>query len=928
MSASTGHHPIDSMTPTKRKPPPGPPPHPSLEDYRRKRDPGRTPEPFGGSDEHREPVPAPPPPAAQGVDAAARSGKEPRFVVQQHWARSMHFDLRLELDGTLKSWAVPKGPSTRAEEKRLAVHVEDHPLEYADFEGVIPSGNYGAGSVIVWDRGWFRSFKPEHPLEQYERGRLELELFGFKLRGRWTLVRMGKKEKEWLLLKKVDGAASEIEAIDRYPESVISGLTVEEMRDAPGTLAATRERVESLKAPKGDLDARSVPLMLATLEKRPPSGRDWCFEIKYDGVRVLASREDDDVQLVSRSGEDITTRYPEITAAVRSLATPRFLIDGEIIAEDEHGRPSFERLQSRMHLTRPRDIEAVMARIPARGMFFDCLGLAGHDLRGLPLVQRKELLGRVLPPLGTVQRCGHLLEQGDAFFAAASEMGLEGIVAKRLTSPYTGRRSPDWIKIKCDRREMFVIGGYTKPQGARAHFGALHVGQYRGGQLVYVTKVGTGFDAAGLAAIAQALAPLARATSPFTDGTPGGRGHFWVEPRLVCEIRFTEWTNDGGLRHPTFLGLRPDVRPEDCRRDRPSAAGPRETARSSARDESGGADDSIASDSDSRVPAATAPAVGGAMRARAVAAGHDVRITNPKKVFWPDGYTKGDLIAYYEKVAPLLLPYLRDRPVVLTRYPDGIAGKSFFQKDAPVYVPDWVRTESIHSDDTERDIRYFVIDDLDSLRYVANLGTIPLHVWGARVSSLENPDWLVLDLDPKEAPFAHVVQVARALKTILDELELPAYVKTSGKTGLHVLIPMGRLYTHEQTRTFARLIAMLTVDTVPEISTVARAIKGRGGKVYVDFGQNGHGITIVAPYAVRPLPGAPASCPLRWDEVNARLDPAHFTIRTIPERFAKMADPMSAVLGEGIDMGSAIATIARRMKRAGESGDGKRGRKP
>jgi bifunctional non-homologous end joining protein LigD len=305
-----------------------------------------------------------------------------------------------------------------------------------------------------------------------------------------------------------------------------------------------------------------------------------------------------------------------------------------------------------------------------------------------------------------------------------------------------------------------------------------------------------------------------------------------------------------------------------------------------------------------------------------------VRITNPKKVFWPEGYTKGDLIAYYETIAPLLLPYLQDRPVVLTRYPDGIDGKSFFQKDAPVYVPDWVRTESIHSDDTDRDIRYFVIDDIDSLRYVANMGTIPLHVWGARVSSLDNPDWLVLDLDPKEAPFAHVVQVARALKTILDELELPGYVKTSGKTGLHVLIPMGRLYTHEQTRTFARLIAMLTVDAVPEISTVARAIKGRGGKVYVDFGQNGHGITIVAPYAVRPLPGAPASCPLRWDEVNARLDPARFTIRTIPERFAKMDDPMSPVLGDGIDMSTAIATIARRMKRPAERGDGKRGRKP
>ena len=852
---------------------------PHLEDYRRKRDPVRTPEPFGAGDA---------PPAGRDVPAAG-----PRFVVQKHWARNMHFDLRLELDGTLKSWAVPKGPSTRVEEKRLAVHVEDHPLEYGSFEGVIPSGNYGAGSVIVWDRGWFRSFKPEDPLEQYARGKMELELFGFKLRGRWTLVRMGKKEKEWLLLKKADGSATEYEAIDRYPESVISGLTVEEMRDVPGTVAAVRERVRSLHAPAGDASARKVPLTLATLATRPPSGPEWCFEIKYDGVRVLAWRKDDEVHLTGRSGEDITGRYPEIAEALRALAMPRFLLDGEIVAEDESGHPSFQRLQARMGLTRPRDIEAARVRVPVRAMFFDCLSLEGHDLRKLPLVQRKELLARVLPPLGTVQRCDHVLEHGEAFFAAASEIGLEGIVAKRLASPYSGRRSTDWIKVKCDRRDLFVIGGYTEPQGSRARFGALHVGRYEGTRLAYVTKVGTGFDTEGLERISQALAPLERATSPFETGSPRGRGHHWVEPRLVCEVRFTEWTDDGGLRHPTFMGLRPDKKPEDCRREEPLR---------------------LTEDGDP-MPRAAKPVkeATGVRRPAPSAAARDVRLTNLKKVFWPEGYTKGDLIGYYESVAPLLLPYLRDRPVVLTRYPDGITGKSFFQKDAPVFVPDWIRTETVHSDDTERDIRYFVIDDLESLRYVANLATIPLHVWSARVGSLEKPDWLVLDLDPKEAPFAHVVQVARALKTILDDLKLPSYIKTSGATGLHVLIPMGHRYTHEETRTFARLLAMLTVDSVPEISTVARAIKGRGGKVYVDFGQNGRGNTIVAPYSVRPLPGAPASCPLRWDEVTARLDPARFTIKTLPKRFESMADPMIEVLGAGVDVAAAIAGIERRM---------------
>ncbi|MGE5178197.1 MAG: DNA ligase D [Bacteroidota bacterium] len=855
----------------------------SLEDYRRKRDPARTPEPFG-------------PEAASPLDAALPG---PRFVVQKHWARALHYDFRLELDGTLKSWAVPKGPSTHVEEKRLAVHVEDHPLEYADFEGTIPSGNYGAGSVIVWDRGWYGSFKPEDLHEQYERGKMELTLHGYKLRGRWTLVRMGKKDKEWLLLKKDDDAATKTEAIERYPESVISGLTVEEMRDVPGTLEALWERVRSLEAPRRELEAREVPLTLATPAASPPPGDDWSFEIKYDGVRVRASRQDDDVVLIGRSGEDVTKRYPEIAAALRALAVPRFLVDGEIIAEDEHGRPSFQRLQARMGLTRPRDVAAAMPQVPVRAVFFDVLGLEGHDLRGLPLRTRQELLARVLPPLGAAQRSTHIIGHGEAFYAAAAEMGLEGVVAKRLESRYAGRRTPDWVKVKCDRRQEFVIGGYT--EGARTGFGALHVGVYEGGRLVYVTKVGTGFDVATIAAIIQKLAPLARATSPFEERSPTGRGHHWVEPRLVCEVRFTEWTRDGGLRHPLFLGLRDDKKPEECRREEP--------ARIEA--SAGGADDDSAAEPPS---IETEPVRARARMPSDRSDAQRVQVTNPKKVFWPDGTTKGDLVAFYETVAPLLLPYLRDRPVVLTRYPDGIEGKSFFQKDAPVYVPDWVRTETISSAE-ERDIRYFVLDDLEALRYVANLGTIPIHAWSARVASIERPDWMVLDLDPKEAPFLHVVQVAHALHTILDRLELPSYPKTSGASGLHVLVPMGARYTHEEVRTFARLLAMLTVEAVPEISTITRAIGGRDGKVYVDFGQNGRGNTIVAPYSVRPLPGAPASCPLRWDEVTPKLDPTRFTIRTIPKRFEAMEDPLMPVLGAGVDMAAAITAIQRGIKR-------------
>jgi bifunctional non-homologous end joining protein LigD len=829
-----------------------------LEAYRRKRDPARTPEPFGG----RRPT----------------GGR--LFVVQKHAARRLHYDLRLEMDGVLKSWAVPKGPSVHAEEKRLAVHVEDHPLEYADFEGVIPAGNYGAGAVIVWDRGWYRPVKEGDPLAALQKGTLEIELSGFKLRGRWTLARMSGKDKEWLLLKKKDAAVADQELTERYPASVLSGLTVEEIADVQAKRAALRARLDALGAPRRGVSSRDQPFMLAALAEKPFSREGWLFEVKYDGVRVFAARRGDAIELRGRSGQVVTGRYPEVTAALRALPVDRFLIDGEIVALDAEGKPSFQRLQSRMGLTNPRDIERAGVQVPVVGVFFDCLALDGHDLRRLPLHARKECLRLLLPSLGQIRYGDHALTQGEAFFAAASEARLEGIVAKRASSAYHGGRSREWIKIKCQRRQEFVIGGYTDPQGSRAYFGALHIGLYERGRLAYVSKVGTGFDEATLKRVWDALQPLARSTSPFEVGGPVGRGHHWAEPRLVCEVRFTEWTDDGGLRHPTFMGLRSDKRPEECRREAPVRLLPEEETPTSA----------------------SAPSE----------EGRGVRFTNLGKVFWPaEGYTKGDLIRYYDAVAPLLLPYLWDRPLVLTRYPDGITGKSFFQKDAPDFVPSWVRTERIYSKDAEREIDYFIVNDAPTLSYVINLGTIPLHLWSARLGSLDRPDWLILDLDPKGAPFTDVVAVAQALHRILDELRLPSHVKTSGATGLHVLLPLGARYSHEESRTFARLLALLAVEAVPDISTVARPIRSRAGKVYLDFGQNGHGRTIVAPYSVRPLPGAPASCPLRWSEVTPALDPASFTIRTLPGRFARMADPLTPVLAGSIDMAAALSRLER-----------------
>ena len=828
-----------------------------LHEYRRKRDPARTPEPFGG----------------------ARRPAGRLFVIQKHAARRLHYDLRLEIDGTLKSWAVPKGPSLRAEEKRLAVHVEDHPVEYADFEGVIPPGNYGAGEVIVWDRGWYRPLKDDDLQAQLERGRLDVELYGVKLRGAWTLARMSGKERDWLLLKKSDAYAGDDEPTERWPESILSGLTVEELRDGPRRLAELHERLARLDAPAADLRPTGEAVMLAGSRERPFSSAGWLFEIKYDGVRVLAWRDDDRVELSGRKGQSFTARYPEVVRALRALPLRRFVLDGEVVALDGDGRPSFQRLQLRMHLTHPIEIERARATTPVTGVFFDALALDGRDLRGLALADRKAALALVVPARGVVRYGDHVVEHGDAFFAVCSERRLEGIVAKRLASRYVAGRSRDWLKIKCERRQAFVVGGYTAPQGARAHFGALHLGVYERGRLVYVSKVGTGFDGVGLDRLMDLLRPLARPTSPFAAGTPPGRGHHWVEPELVCEVRFTEWTAEGGLRHPTFLGLRDDKRPEECRREPVGVEAE---------------------------PPATSATPSEAPR---------VAISNPRKVFWPDeGYTKHDLVAYYETVSPWLLPYLKDRPLVLTRYPDGIAGKSFYQKDAPEFAPSWVRTERVWAAEVEREIDYFVVDDLETLRYVVNLGVIPLHLWGSRAASLEQPDWLILDLDPKGAPFTDVVKVARTLHALLDGLELPSYVKTSGATGLHILLPLAARYTYDETRTFARLLATLGVEAEPDIATIVRPVRDRGGKVYLDYLQNGYGQTIVAPFSVRPLPGAPVSCPLRWSEVTARLDPARFTIATMPARLSSVGDPLAALLGEGIDIAAALTRVARTLR--------------
>ena len=824
-----------------------------LATYRAKRSPSRSPEPFGQQ--------TPPEPADVLL-----------FVVQKHAARRLHFDFRLELDGVLKSWAVPKGPSLDPAEKRLAVAVEDHPLEYANFEGAIPEGNYGAGAVIVWDRGSWRPL--EDPHRGLETGKLVFELSGYKLRGTWTLVRTKRSAKDWLLIKKADAWSVAGKSLDG--ESVLSGRAVEEVGGDP--LAALRDHLDRLGAPLRRVSLGDVGLMLAETRERPFSGNQWIFELKYDGFRMLVGRENGRARLLYRRGGDATATFPEIARSVAALPVESIVMDGEVVVLDDGGRPSFQRLQQRAQLTRAPDVERATIEHPATVFLFDLLDFEGRDLRSLPLTERKALLRQILPAAGPLRFTDHIDDRGEALFAETERFGLEGIVAKKKSSAYRAGRSEDWIKVRRERTGDFAVVGFTQPKGSRSGIGALHLAVRDGRALRYAGRVGTGFDERLLADLRARLDPARRSTPACTGDTPKGAAHVWVEPELVCEVRYREWTDDGSLRQPVFLRLRDDKNLDELTAERPVAEPP-------------------------------TPAV-------ETKSEHTIHFTNLDKIFWPDeGYTKGDLIEFYRRVSPWLVPYLRDRPLVLTRFPDGIDGKSFYQKDAPGFVPDWVRTVRVWSEHAGREIDYFVCDDVDSLLYLVNLGTIPLHLWSSRVSALERPDWCIVDLDPKGAPFAHVVELARAVHELCESIDLPAFIKTSGATGLHVLIPLGARHTYDQSRQLGELLARIIVEERPDIATVTRRLSERGGKVYLDYLQNRHGQTIAAPFSVRPLPGAPVSTPLRWSEVTRSLDPRKFTMASLPARLKRgWKDPVREVLVRAPDLGSALTRLADRLQ--------------
>jgi bifunctional non-homologous end joining protein LigD len=750
----------------------------SLSEYNRKRDPRETPEPFGG----------------------AKRGKKPIFVVQRHDATRLHYDFRLEQAGALASWAVPKGVPLEPGAKALAVHVEDHPLEYAKFHGEIPKGQYGAGSVEIWDNGTYEL------LEEKRNGQLTFRLHGKRLHGTWSLVpaHMDGKEQNWLLVKRSDEADS-------------------------------GEIVQGTYAP-----------MLATLDTRIPAGDGWTHEVKFDGFRALAYVRAGTCRLVSRNDNDLTGRFPEVAKAiVKALKTPNAVIDGEICRIDPSGKTSFSELQR--------------GSGPLVYYAFDLLELDGTPRVQRSLHERKALLRRQLDKRVTSVGFSVDFADGEALYAAAVERKLEGIISKRVDSIYQqGKRSRDWLKVKTQNNEEFVVAGYTRGAGRRADtFGSLVLAVNAGGELRYVGNVGTGFDDAEIAKLLKLLAPLYRDTSPFS--TPPklpkvrkGDVH-WVEPRLVVQVRFGEWTHDGHLRHPAYLGLRDDKSAADVLQERPISDRIRKGQR-------------------------------------------ELRLSNLDKPFWlAEGITKGDLLAYYQAIAPVLVPHLRNRPFTMRRYPDGAEGKAFFQKDAPGHMPDWIpRFRALVStreqSRTKKWIEFPVVDDELALLWMVNMGCIDMNTWYSRIDKPDRPDFVLFDLDPTpEVPWAQTVEVALILKELLDALGLESFPKTSGGKGFHVLVPIDRRSTYADTRGFAEHVAGAIARLHPKLATTEWS-KARRRGVLIDSNQNGEGKTIASVYSVRPKPNAPVSTPLQWSEVNEQLNPSIYTMAVVLERVRKHGD--------------------------------------
>jgi bifunctional non-homologous end joining protein LigD len=843
----------------------------ALEKYRQKRNFRVTPEPAG--------------------KVGARRKRGLAFVVQKHAATRLHYDFRLELGGVLLSWAVPKGPSLDPNDKRLAMHVEDHPLEYGDFEGVIPPKQYGAGTVMVWDRG---TWTPKGDAEEgYRKGHLKFELNGDKLRGGWNLVRSrsGKygSENSWLLIKEADDFARlgpDALITDDRPDSVASGRSLDEIAAQKDRVwhsnrsvadnvksGAVAKRAKRTAAPspaklKGAKKAslpHEMEAQLATLVKSPPTGDDWVHEIKYDGYRMLCRIAKGDVQMISRNGKDWTGNFPGLVDALGALDVKSAWLDGEAVVVDKQGRTSFQALQNALS----------GSGAGLNYLAFDLLYLDGYDLRGAALTERKKVLAQLLdgaPP--AVKYSEHFAVPGGAFYDNVCKLGLEGMVSKRGDQPYRAGRGPAWQKTKCARRQEMVIGGYTDPEGSREAFGALLLGVYEpDGSLAYAGKVGTGFNAESLATVYKKLKPLERKDAPFSNpprGAEARRAH-WVKPVLVAEVAFTEWTNDGTLRHPSFQGLRADKKATDVVREReadPEGSDPADP------------------------PAAVVPARAPAeSRAKGAIAG--VVISNPDKVLYPEaGLTKRDLALYYEAVGEWMLPHLRDRPLTLVRCPNGWDKKCFYQKNADAGVPDTIDRVAIDEKQGGHAL-YTMANTVTAIVALLQLGVLEIHPWGSRAKKLGYPDRIIFDLDPDESlPWDDVKQAVLLVQTLAEQIGLVPFLKTTGGKGLHVVVPIEPKVEWDDVKGFAKAVAELLERTFPDRFTSKLLKVSRHRRIFIDYLRNAEGSTAVAPYSLRAKANAPVATPIRWDELARDVRFDYFNSRNVPTRIARMkSDP-------------------------------------
>jgi bifunctional non-homologous end joining protein LigD len=803
------------------------------------------------------------PEPAPGKASSSRS--QLMFCVQRHHASHLHYDLRLEVDGALKSWAVPKGPTLDPAKKCLAMLVEDHPIEYGGFEGVIPKGNYGAGSVMLWDRGTYEVLQDVPADAQLARGDFKFRLHGSKLNGEFAVVKIKRrsttrssKGNEWLLLKKRDEYAVPGWDPEDHAKSVLTGRTQEEIAQqldaadppagASGSVLDIISELKELKGVKRSPMPTIVAPMLAELGKgEPPSGKNWLYEIKWDGVRALCFVDENGLRILSRNGNDITRQYPELSVLPRHiLHSSNAILDGEIAALDEKGRPDFEKLQERMHVADAAVIARHSRSSPVTLFVFDLLYVDGYDLRGVALADRKRFLKDMLISKGPIRLSEHFEADGLDILEAARQYGLEGVVGKKASSKYESRRSSDWVKWKVTDASDFVICGTTA--GDRHGLGALILGEYRAGKLHWAGNVGTGFDRKMVERLFDALKPLKTEDCAFKPKPKmPGEKITWAKPELVCEVRFSNRTREGHLRAPVFVRLRDDLPP----------------------------------------PRAHADLLDSSLKeAQLTIDGHRLKFTHLDKVFYPaDGYRKRDLLNYYDAVAPLILPYLKDRPLSLKRYPNGIAKDYFFQKNLPESAPSWLRTQEIE------DIRWVIGEDRATLLYLVNLGCVDHNPWMSKLDTLDHPDYLLIDLDPQDCGYEKIVEAALWVRAKLDRAGLESYPKTTGGDGMHIFVPLEPIYTYEQVRSLAQVIATLGAAERPDLFTTPRAPSKRDkGKVYLDWPQIAEGKTIAAPYVLRAYPGAPVATPLHWDEVTHRLRPEQFHLGNALARFDRVGD--------------------------------------